>query len=54
MRLWEINLFKNDGTPIAFDKLWAYFVFLKGGQADEKNFSFMLDSSIIYVLPNRL
>ena len=30
MRLWEINLFKNAGTPIALDKLWAYFALLKG------------------------
>ena len=29
MRLWEINLCKKDGTPIALDKLWAYFALLK-------------------------
>ena len=29
MRLWEINLSKNDGTPIAFDKLWAFSALLK-------------------------
>ena len=29
MRLWEINLSKNDDAPIAFDKLWAYFALLK-------------------------
>ena len=29
MRLWEINLSKNDGTPIALDKLWAYFALWK-------------------------
>ena len=29
MRLWEINLSKNDGTPIALDKLWAFFALLK-------------------------
>ena len=31
MRLLEINLSKNDGTPIALDKLWAYFAFFEGG-----------------------
>ena len=29
MRLWEINLSKNDDAPIAFDKLWAHFAILK-------------------------
>ena len=29
MKLWEINLYKDDSTPIAFDKLWAYFALLK-------------------------
>ncbi len=29
MRLSEINLYENDGTPIALDRLWAYFAVLK-------------------------
>ena len=28
MRLWEINLYKNDSTPIAL-KLWAFSALLK-------------------------
>ena len=34
MRLWEINLYKNDDTPIALDELWAYFAFQS---VDSKN-----------------
>ena len=29
MRLWEINLYEDDDTPIALDKLWAHFAILK-------------------------
>ena len=37
MRLWEINLCKKDGTPIAQDELWAYFALLKGMRTNENN-----------------
>ena len=37
MRLWEINLYENEDVPIALDKLWAHFAYLKKYQKLWKN-----------------
>ena len=51
MRLWEINLCKKDGTPIALDKLWAYFALLRGGGKMRTTIAYKKHSAgILYII----
>ena len=48
IRLWEINLYENEDAPIALDKLWAHYAYLRKYQKYLENYVTFFFKTVVY------